>query len=157
MNVHWTATAVEHLVAIYAHIAQDAPLYAQRMVDLDLMKRVDPLAATALLLTFGSVGMLAFGLPAAEGFDPSSVPRFTWFLGVLIIVFPTALAYLINTWALARAESSRVAFFIYLQPLIATSLSYAIFDEKLDAAVFGGAAMIFGSVYIALRRPGKSV
>ena len=33
MNVHWTETAIEHLVAIYERIAQDAPLYAHRMVD----------------------------------------------------------------------------------------------------------------------------
>ena len=33
MRVHWTQTAIEHLLAIYEHIAQDAPLYAQRMVD----------------------------------------------------------------------------------------------------------------------------
>ena len=33
MTTHWTRTAVEHLVAIYEHIAQDAPLYAQRVVD----------------------------------------------------------------------------------------------------------------------------
>lgn len=33
MKTHWTRTAVEHLVAIYEHIAHDAPLYAQRVVD----------------------------------------------------------------------------------------------------------------------------
>ncbi|MCY4489769.1 MAG: type II toxin-antitoxin system RelE/ParE family toxin [Deltaproteobacteria bacterium] len=33
MKTHWTRTAVEHLLAIYEHIAQDAPLYAQRVVD----------------------------------------------------------------------------------------------------------------------------
>jgi len=30
---HWTHTAIAHLLAIYEHIAQDAPLYAQRTVD----------------------------------------------------------------------------------------------------------------------------
>lgn len=33
MKTYWTRTAAEHLVAIYEHIAQDAPLYAQRVVD----------------------------------------------------------------------------------------------------------------------------
>ena len=33
MNVHWTDTAIAHLLAIYERIAQDTPLYAQRMVD----------------------------------------------------------------------------------------------------------------------------
>lgn len=33
MKVHWTDTAQRHLDAIYHFIAQDSPVYAQRMVD----------------------------------------------------------------------------------------------------------------------------
>lgn len=33
MRVHWTNIAVEHLLAIYEYIAQDSPVYAQRMID----------------------------------------------------------------------------------------------------------------------------
>ncbi len=33
MNVFWTDTAVKHLSAIYAYIAQNSPQYAARMVD----------------------------------------------------------------------------------------------------------------------------
>jgi toxin ParE1/3/4 len=33
VRVHWTHTAIAHLLAIYEHIARDAPLYAQRSVD----------------------------------------------------------------------------------------------------------------------------
>src|SRR6056297_3253740 len=33
MKVVWTATARDHLDAIYAYIAQDSPRYALRMVD----------------------------------------------------------------------------------------------------------------------------
>jgi addiction module RelE/StbE family toxin len=33
VNVHWTETATEHLVAIYEHIARDSERYAQRMID----------------------------------------------------------------------------------------------------------------------------
>jgi addiction module RelE/StbE family toxin len=43
VNVHWTDTAVAHLVAIYERIAQDAPVYAQRMID-RLTKRSEQLA-----------------------------------------------------------------------------------------------------------------
>jgi len=43
VRVHWTHTAVEHLLAIYEHIAQDAPLYAQRMID-RLTKRSEQIA-----------------------------------------------------------------------------------------------------------------
>jgi toxin ParE1/3/4 len=33
VRVHWTHTAIAHLLAIYEHIARDAPIYAQRIVD----------------------------------------------------------------------------------------------------------------------------
>jgi plasmid stabilization system protein ParE len=33
VRVYWTHTAIAHLLAIYEHIARDAPLYAQRIVD----------------------------------------------------------------------------------------------------------------------------
>jgi addiction module RelE/StbE family toxin len=33
MRVDWTHTAIDHLLAIYEHIAQDAPWYAQRTID----------------------------------------------------------------------------------------------------------------------------
>ena len=117
----------------------------------NLLRQVDPLAATVVLLAFGSLGMLIPGLPALAGFDPSAVSPSTWVLGALIVVFPTALAYLLSYWALARVESSRVAFFIYLQPLIAVSLSFAFLGDRLDGATLGGAGLIFLAVYLALR------
>ena len=33
MRVHWTHTAIAHLLAIYEHIGRDAPIYAQCTVD----------------------------------------------------------------------------------------------------------------------------
>lgn len=116
-----------------------------------ILERVDPLAATAVLLAFGSLGMLLPGLPALRGFDPTAVSARTWALGAFIVVFPTALAYLLNYWALARVQSSTVAFFIYLQPLIATSLSIAFLGDRLNGWMVAGAALVFLAVYLALR------
>lgn len=116
-----------------------------------LLERVDPLAATAVLMAFGSLGMLLPGLPALRGFDPTAVSARTWALGAFIVVFPTALAYLLNYWALARVQSSTVAFFIYLQPLIATSLSVAFLGDRLNGWMVAGAALVFLAVYLALR------
>lgn len=33
MKVHWTDTAVEHLLSIQEYISQDSPLYADRVLD----------------------------------------------------------------------------------------------------------------------------
>ena len=117
-----------------------------------LLERVDALAATAVLLTWGAVGMLLPAALAFDEFDAASVSPLTWTLGALIVVFPTALAYLLNFWALARVESSLVAFFIYLQPLIATTLSVAFFGERLGAGMLAGATLIFVAVGLVMRR-----
>ncbi|MDE0206144.1 MAG: type II toxin-antitoxin system RelE/ParE family toxin [Candidatus Tectomicrobia bacterium] len=47
MRVFWTNTATQHLLAIYAHIAQDAPRYGQRMVE-RLTERSEQIAAFPL-------------------------------------------------------------------------------------------------------------
>jgi len=117
-----------------------------------LLSRVDPLGATVVILAFGSLGMLLPGLTALPGFDPGQVAPRTWVLGVFIVLFPTAAAYFLNYWALARLDSSIVAFFIYLQPLIATTLSILFLGERLTPSIVAGASLIFASVYLALRK-----
>ncbi len=44
MRVHWTDTAVTHLLGIYEYIACDSAIYAQRMID-RLTRRSEQLAA----------------------------------------------------------------------------------------------------------------
>ena len=47
MRVRWTDTAVRHLLGIYEHIAQDSPVYAQRMID-RLTRRSEQIATFPL-------------------------------------------------------------------------------------------------------------
>ena len=47
MRVHWTDAAVRHLLGIYEHIAQDSPVYAQRMID-RLTRRSEQIATFPL-------------------------------------------------------------------------------------------------------------
>jgi addiction module RelE/StbE family toxin len=47
MKVHWTETAVGHLDAIYAYIAQDSPQYALKTVD-RLTRRSEQIAGHPL-------------------------------------------------------------------------------------------------------------
>lgn len=116
-----------------------------------LMARMDALAATTLLLGFGTLGMLLPGLPALRGFDPAGVSPWVWTLGAWIVLFPTAAAYLMTYWALARVESSVVAFFVYLQPVVAAGLAVTLLGDPLPAHVLAGAALVFAGVYFALR------
>ncbi len=117
-----------------------------------LLDRTDPLGATAAIMGFGAVGVLAVSLPDLLTFDPERVPASTWGLGAFIVVFATAGAYLLNYWALARVESSFVALFIYVQPLIAATLSAVFRGERPGMTDWSGGFLIFLGVYLALPR-----
>ncbi len=44
MIVHWTETAIKNLTGIYQYIAQNSPLYAQRVAD-KIIRRSEQIAA----------------------------------------------------------------------------------------------------------------
>ena len=84
----------------------------------------------------------------------ATVSATTWGLMAYIILFPTAGAYWLQYRALRRVDSSVVALFIYLQPIIATLLSVLLLGDRPHPIVLGGGALIFLGVWLALR-PGR--
>lgn len=121
-----------------------------------LLTRTDPLAATAVLMSFGALGIIAVGAPSLAAAPLSQVPPYVWGLGVYIVVFPTALAYLLMYWALRKVDSYLVALFIYLQPLIASALSAVLLGERIGPGIVAGGALIFVGVYLAFQ-PGSDI
>jgi drug/metabolite transporter (DMT)-like permease len=117
------------------------------------MHRVDALAATALMFVFGTVPIALFGGSALARLDFGAVSPGVWLWGAFIILFPTAGAYVMISWTLARAEASLVALFIYLQPLIAAFLGIVFQGEILTGRTMLGGALIFAGVYFALNLP----
>jgi drug/metabolite transporter (DMT)-like permease len=122
------------------------------VVSKPLLERTDALGATAVLLSCGALGLLGPGLLALPGFDPAQVSGRAWACGLLIVVL-TALAYLLISWALARDESSIVALFIYLQPIIAASLAVLFLGDRVGVRELLGALLVFGSVYLSVGGP----
>jgi len=123
------------------------------VVSKPVFERERTLPAAALLLLCGALWLLPIGLPGLLALDWGSIAPRTWLLGVFIVLGPTVGAYALNTYALKRLDSSVVAFFIFLQPLIATTLSIARGFEKPTLRLFVAAAVVFAGVVIALRAP----
>jgi drug/metabolite transporter (DMT)-like permease len=116
------------------------------------LARTDPLGATAMMLGLGAIPILLFSIPDWRGFDPAAVPALTWGLAAFIVIFPTAGAYLLASWALARVESSMVALFIYLQPVVAVTLSAALGTGRPSTLDLVGGALIFLGVFLTVNR-----
>ena len=120
-----------------------------------VLRRVDPVGATAVLLSFGSLGVGLYGARDLAALDFGAVSATAWWTGAFIVLFPTVAAYFLIYWALARAESSMVALYVYLQPVIAGLLSAIFLGERASATTLAGAALIFAAVAFATRRSGQ--
>lgn len=115
-----------------------------------ILSRHSSLGVTTWLLAFGAVGISAIGAPQLAAVDFGSVPAGVWWAAAFVVLFPTLGAYMLNTWALKRVDSSIVALFIYLQPLIASVLGVVWLGERIGASTIFSAALIFSGVGIAL-------
>ena len=114
------------------------------------LERNDALVTTAWLLCLGAVGItLVAGGPLQQVQLTHLGLRF-WLLAAYAIVFATVLAYLINSYALQKVDSSMVALFIYLQAPIATFLSVSFLGEPLTWRCVLAAAGIFAGVFFAV-------
>ena len=123
-----------------------------------ILARYSSQAVTALLLGYGAIGISAVGARDLAAADLTKVTASTWGWALFTVVFATVGAYLLNSWALKRVESSLVALFIYVQPLIASSLAVVLLGEKITLPLLVAAGLIFAGVFVALTtRPSPDV
>lgn len=72
---------------------------------------------------------------------------------IYVLLAPTLLAYLLNTYALARVSASTTAVYIYLQPLISAAGGVLVLNETLEGHVFLAALLLFTGVGLVVLRP----
>jgi drug/metabolite transporter (DMT)-like permease len=83
--------------------------------------------------------------------QPWHVPARAWIGLALVIAGPTVAAYLLNAWALRHADSSLVAVYTYVQPVLTAFLAAVFLGETIRAVVVIAAVMIFAGVLISGR------
>jgi len=100
-------------------------------IHLVMMRRIsrdlDPWTTTAILFLQGTVMIGLWSAPGitAEHVETCFSPPILWF-ALYTVLGATVLAYLLNTWALRHTQSTNVALYINLQPLVAAALNSAM-------------------------------
>ncbi|HUF04183.1 MAG TPA: DMT family transporter [Aridibacter sp.] len=117
-----------------------------------LVTHYGALRSIAWLFVFGSVVNVPIGFVSLSTVELGSVPYGAWLALLGVIIFPTILAYYWNTWALARVEPSVVAVYVYLQPLIGTTLAISILGEPWNPRILVAMSLIFAGVYLVTKR-----
>jgi drug/metabolite transporter (DMT)-like permease len=107
------------------------------------------LAAGAFLLVLGTATGEAGNVDAAA-FSLESIAAWLYLAIVGSLVGFTAYA-----WLLRNAPISKVVTHQYVNPVVAIILGALLLDEQLTLAVAAGAALIVGSVFVAVRQEGK--
>ena len=116
------------------------------------LARLSAQAVVSRMFVAGALLLLPVAAPALFRQNWSSVSPGAWVSLAAVILGPTMAAYLLQAWALSHAESSMVATYTYVQPILATLLAWAIFGEAVRPIVALAAAMIFAGVWLAGRR-----
>jgi drug/metabolite transporter (DMT)-like permease len=116
------------------------------------MARLSAQAVVARMFVAGAVLLLPVAAPALWRQDWAGVSPRAWFALAVVILGPTIAAYTLQAWALTYAESSMVASYTYVQPILATLFAWAIFGEAIRPIVAVAAVMIFTGVWLAGRR-----
>ena len=118
-----------------------------------LYRRIHPYAGTAVIFTFGTLGIVAAVGWRIPMVDWLALPWWVWGAMAYTILGATVGTYALNAFALRHADSSVVGFFIFLQPLIATAVSALAGNERLDWRFALAAMLVASGVVIVLRRP----
>lgn len=115
-----------------------------------LLARTDALGFTAASMFVAAVMFLPFGtaLPAKL----MSAPRLQLSSVLYLGLFPTVIGFVCWSFALSRAPASRVASFLYLQPLMGCVIAYFWLGEiPTWLTVVGGTLAILGVVLATAR------
>lgn len=115
------------------------------------MARLSPRTVVARMFLLGTLLMLPISAHSLWHEEWRSISPAAWTALLAVIAGPTVAAYLLQAWALRHADSSVVAAYTYLQPVLATFFGWIFFHEQVRGLVLVAAAMIFSGVWMAGR------
>ncbi|MFT7078229.1 MAG: drug/metabolite transporter (DMT)-like permease [Planctomycetota bacterium] len=143
--------AAEHAVGNLL-MAGNALCYSVYLVySKPLLLRMPPLVLVAWIYVLSLPWLPLF--ITGQDLAPASASTGAWWSLGYVVVFPTILAYALNSYALARVEASTTAFFVFAQPLITALAAWFFLREVPTPALALAAVGLFAGMTLVIRRP----
>lgn len=155
-----SGTSNDKIATFYgdALIMVNASAYAIYLVLVrKLLKKYHPITVIKWVFFFGTIIVIPFGGADLFIIDWQSFTPDIWMATGYVLVFTTFLAYLLNAYSLTKVLPSTVGFYIYFQPLIATSFAILVGHDHLDFLKVISAILLFGGVYLINKTGSKQV
>ncbi len=123
-----------------------------------VLLRIPPLTVTAWCFVFGGSGILLVAAPDLAAVPWPDLPTLAWLGIVYVVLFPTLINYLLNTWAIKRSSSTLVATYTTLQPVVATTLAVMLLGEHFGfREVLGFLLIVSGLLWITFHSTKSTV
>jgi len=100
----------------------------------------------------GAIPIVVLALPALASFSPGRVSALAWLCLAAVVLFCTVMPYLLNSWALSRTQASRVAFYVFIQPVISALLAIVILGEELTLTTLAASLLILAGLGVSVVR-----
>ena len=115
--------------------------------------RSDGFVATTWEMLSAGVVLLVLGAARGElgSADPAAFSLESILAWLYLGIFGTLVAFTAYTWLLRNAPISKVVTHQYVNPIVAIALGALLLEEEITLAVGLGAALIVGSVFVAVR------
>ena len=119
------------------------------------LARLGSARATAFAIVAGWA-MLAPVFAARSGWtEYASLSAATWAAVLFLGIGCSGLGYLFWYAALEKLETSRVAAFLYLEPLVTLATAVLLLGEPVQAATIAGGLLVLGGVYLVQSGAGR--
>jgi len=122
-----------------------------------VMRRHDPLGATTAVFLFGAAGILVYGGPELVRAPLGSLDGATLAAMAFAILGATVATYSLNLWALRHTHASRVALYVFLQPVVATTLSVVLLGEVVTWRLAVAGTLVLTGLSLRETRPRNQV
>lgn len=113
------------------------------------MRDISPLVMTGGTMVSGTISLLLLSLldPANNRWgDVARLDAMQWVALLFLALVCSVIAYFVYNFALTRIAASRVAVYVYFEPVVAVLLGVALLGESLSWQTIGGAVAIGLSV-----------
>ncbi len=113
------------------------------------MQNISPLVMTGGTMISGTLGLLLLSLLDPVSNRWSEVPKLgviQWIALLFLAIVCSVIAYFVYNVALTKSDASRVAAYIYFEPVVAVVLGITLLGEHLNWQTLIGATAIGGAV-----------
>jgi len=114
-----------------------------------LMSTYSARAVLSRMFAISAVLMLPISAWSLAHESWHAIPTGAWLSLLAVIAGPTVAAYLINLWTLRHADSSLVAAYVYVQPVVTTVLAAIFLGERIRAIAIVAGVMICAGVWLS--------